>query len=138
MRDEKHGHPPLGVDTGHEIEHVFAQRRAERGERLVEQKHRTVAQEHPCQRDALPLAAGKFARQPPLLAGKADPRQRLRDRVAVGGSELERWRAAKPDIAAGEWQPWADGMARLAAETGAMCKLSGLLTEAGPAGQVCL
>jgi len=41
--------------------------------------------------------------------------------------------AAKPDIAAGEWQPWADGMARLAAETGAMCKLSGLLTEAGPA-----
>jgi L-fuconolactonase len=41
--------------------------------------------------------------------------------------------AAKPAIAAGEWQPWADGMARLAAETGAMCKLSGLLTEAGPA-----
>ncbi|WP_309678335.1 amidohydrolase family protein [Polaromonas sp.] len=41
--------------------------------------------------------------------------------------------AAKPDIAAAEWQPWADGMARLAAETGAMCKLSGLLTEAGPA-----
>ena len=40
--------------------------------------------------------------------------------------------AAKPAIAAGEWQPWADGMARLAAETGAMCKLSGLLTEAGP------
>lgn len=41
--------------------------------------------------------------------------------------------AAKPAIAAGEWQPWADGMARLAAETGAMCKLSGLLTEAGAA-----
>lgn len=41
--------------------------------------------------------------------------------------------AAKPDIAAGEWQPWADGMARLALETQAMCKLSGLMTEAGPA-----
>lgn len=39
---------------------------------------------------------------------------------------------AKPDIAAGEWQPWADGIARIANETQAMCKLSGLLTEAGP------
>ncbi|AYQ30554.1 MULTISPECIES: amidohydrolase [unclassified Polaromonas] len=39
---------------------------------------------------------------------------------------------AKPDIAAGEWQPWADGMARIAKETNAMCKLSGLMTEAGP------
>jgi L-fuconolactonase len=38
---------------------------------------------------------------------------------------------AKPDIAAGEWQPWADGMARIANETQAMCKLSGLMTEAG-------
>ncbi|MES2362511.1 MAG: amidohydrolase family protein [Pseudomonadota bacterium] len=41
--------------------------------------------------------------------------------------------AAKPDIARGEWQPWADGMARLALDTQAMCKLSGLMTEAGPA-----
>jgi len=39
--------------------------------------------------------------------------------------------AAKPDIAQGEWQPWADAVARIAAETGAACKLSGLLTEAG-------
>ncbi len=39
---------------------------------------------------------------------------------------------AKPGIAAGEWQPWADGIARMATETGAMCKLSGLMTEAGP------
>jgi L-fuconolactonase len=39
---------------------------------------------------------------------------------------------AKPDIAAGEWQPWADGIARIANETRAMCKLSGLMTEAGP------
>ncbi len=39
--------------------------------------------------------------------------------------------AAKPAIAAGEWQPWADGIAQLAMETGAMCKLSGLLTETG-------
>jgi len=39
---------------------------------------------------------------------------------------------AKPDIAVGEWQPWADCMARIANETQAMCKLSGLLTEAGP------
>ncbi len=39
--------------------------------------------------------------------------------------------SAKPDIARGEWQPWADAVARIAAETGAVCKLSGLLTEAG-------
>jgi L-fuconolactonase len=38
---------------------------------------------------------------------------------------------AKPDIARGEWQPWAGEMERIAAETGAFCKLSGLLTEAG-------
>lgn len=41
----------------------------------------------------------------------------------------------KPDIAAndpGAFRLWADGMARLAAETGAFCKLSGLITEAAP------
>jgi L-fuconolactonase len=38
---------------------------------------------------------------------------------------------AKPDIAAGEWQPWADGIALIANDTRAMCKLSGLMTEAG-------
>lgn len=40
--------------------------------------------------------------------------------------------AAKPDIAAGQWQPWADDMLRIAGETQAYCKLSGLMTEAGP------
>jgi L-fuconolactonase len=40
--------------------------------------------------------------------------------------------AAKPDIAASSWQPWADGLARLADATQASCKLSGLLTQAGP------
>ena len=40
--------------------------------------------------------------------------------------------AGKPDIATGQWQPWADGMARLALHTSAFCKLSGLMTEAGP------
>lgn len=40
--------------------------------------------------------------------------------------------AAKPNIAAGEWQPWADGMAQIAKHTRALCKLSGLMTEAGP------
>lgn len=39
--------------------------------------------------------------------------------------------AAKPDIAGGEWQPWANALARIAVETSAVCKLSGLLTEAG-------
>ncbi len=40
--------------------------------------------------------------------------------------------AAKPNMAADEWQPWADGIARIAAETPAFCKLSGMLNEAGP------
>jgi len=39
--------------------------------------------------------------------------------------------AAKPDIAAARWQPWADDLARIADQTQAVCKLSGLLTEAG-------
>lgn len=45
---------------------------------------------------------------------------------------------AKPDIARGidsAWQPWADGMAALAALPNVSCKLSGLLTEAGKSPQ---
>jgi L-fuconolactonase len=37
---------------------------------------------------------------------------------------------AKPDIAGGLWQPWADQMRTIARDTGAYCKLSGLVTEA--------
>ncbi len=39
---------------------------------------------------------------------------------------------AKPAIAKGEWQPWAQGIERLAQQTHVVCKVSGLLTEAGP------
>jgi L-fuconolactonase len=39
---------------------------------------------------------------------------------------------AKPDIAANRWEPWASDLVRAARETSAVCKLSGLLTEAGP------
>ncbi|HSV46661.1 MAG TPA: amidohydrolase family protein, partial [Ramlibacter sp.] len=39
---------------------------------------------------------------------------------------------AKPAIAQGQWEPWAGDLERLAQETSAACKLSGLLTEAGP------
>ncbi|MEP6996018.1 MAG: amidohydrolase family protein [Betaproteobacteria bacterium] len=38
---------------------------------------------------------------------------------------------AKPDIARGAWQPWADDLAAIARRTGAYCKLSGVVTEAG-------
>jgi len=37
---------------------------------------------------------------------------------------------AKPNIASGEWQPWADGIAAIASQTSAYCKVSGLITEA--------
>lgn len=37
---------------------------------------------------------------------------------------------AKPDIGAGEWQPWADSIATIANQTSAYCKISGLITEA--------
>ena len=39
---------------------------------------------------------------------------------------------AKPAIAGGMWQPWADDMRRIARETPVYCKLSGLVTEARP------
>jgi L-fuconolactonase len=39
--------------------------------------------------------------------------------------------AAKPDIARGAFQPWADEISQMARETNAFCKLSGLVTEAG-------
>ena len=38
--------------------------------------------------------------------------------------------AAKPPIAAGEWEPWASRVAELAAQENVYCKLSGLVTEA--------
>jgi L-fucono-1,5-lactonase len=38
---------------------------------------------------------------------------------------------AKPEIATGGWQPWADDVAAIAQHTWAHCKLSGLVTEAG-------
>ena len=41
--------------------------------------------------------------------------------------------AAKPDIAGGQWQDWADALARLAEQPQVCCKLSGLWTEAGRA-----
>ncbi len=38
--------------------------------------------------------------------------------------------AAKPGIAAREWEPWATSLRALAAEPNVSCKLSGLVTEA--------
>jgi L-fucono-1,5-lactonase len=39
---------------------------------------------------------------------------------------------AKPNIGQGMWEPWAAGIRKIASETGAWCKLSGLVTEANP------
>jgi len=43
---------------------------------------------------------------------------------------------AKPAIARRMWQPWADDMRRIALETRAYCKLSGLVTEARPGWEI--
>lgn len=40
---------------------------------------------------------------------------------------------AKPDIASGEWQPWAKRISLIANQTSAYCKISGLITEASDA-----
>jgi L-fuconolactonase len=40
--------------------------------------------------------------------------------------------AAKPDIANGRYDPWRVDIAAVAARPGTVCKLSGLVTEAGP------
>lgn len=39
---------------------------------------------------------------------------------------------AKPNIGTNEWEPWASQIAAIAKDTGAFCKLSGLVTEADP------
>ena len=39
---------------------------------------------------------------------------------------------AKPDMAHGAMQPWLDDLRRVATHKQVMCKLSGLITEAGP------
>lgn len=39
---------------------------------------------------------------------------------------------AKPELATGRIDPWREDMARLARDSGAFCKISGLVTEAGP------
>lgn len=43
--------------------------------------------------------------------------------------------AGKPAIGEGEWEPWASWLAELASVPHVACKLSGLLTEAAPAGR---
>ncbi|MHA1524629.1 MAG: amidohydrolase family protein [Alphaproteobacteria bacterium] len=40
--------------------------------------------------------------------------------------------ASKPDISARAFDEWADNIGRIASDTNAKCKLSGLVTEAGP------
>jgi L-fuconolactonase len=50
------------------------------------------------------------------------------DRVGTGRFVLDH--AAKPAIATGGWQPWADRLAAVAACPQVMCKVSGLVTEA--------
>ncbi|MGA1798619.1 amidohydrolase family protein [Sphingomonas sp. 4RDLI-65] len=50
--------------------------------------------------------------------------------AAVDGRRLILDHGAKPDIAGGGWQPWADAIADMAQAPSFSCKISGLVTEA--------
>jgi L-fuconolactonase len=52
---------------------------------------------------------------------------------AVDGGRFVLDHGAKPEIATGGAQPWSDLVADLARRPNVVCKLSGLVTEAGPA-----
>ena len=59
--------------------------------------------------------------------------RRFCDRVATGVSTPPRLildHGAKPDIAQGGWQPWADSIVEMAQMPSLYCKISGLVTEA--------
>jgi L-fuconolactonase len=59
--------------------------------------------------------------------------RRFCDLVAAGCSTAPRLildHGAKPDIAHGGWQPWADAIADMAQVASLYCKISGLVTEA--------
>ena len=71
MGHQHRRHPRFGMKFMHQVCHVAPKRRAERGERLVEQQYWPVAHQRARQRDALALATGQLARQPLLLAGEA-------------------------------------------------------------------
>ncbi|WP_410659713.1 amidohydrolase family protein [Amycolatopsis sp. lyj-112] len=62
--------------------------------------------------------------KPPQLAAALAAASALPDQVFV----LDH--AAKPPIASGEWQPWAEGVEALGRLENVYCKLSGLVTEA--------
>lgn len=81
--DEDHGHLALFMNVLDEVQHVVAQRRAERRKRLVQEQDRAVAHQHAGQRDALALAAGKLTRQALLLAGKPGACECLGYRFAI-------------------------------------------------------
>jgi hypothetical protein len=59
--------------------------------------------------------------------------RRFADLVGAGLAGTERLvldHGAKPDIAGGGWQPWADAIADMARVPSLRCKVSGLVTEA--------
>ena len=92
---EKHGHAPLGLHAGQKFQHVPAQGRAERAERLVEEKHGPVADQDARNRHPLPLAAGEFTRQAMVLPGKAGaidvqglPRNELADLITQMNEQM--------------------------------------------------
>ena len=67
VRDEHHRVPEPLLQVAHQVEHGALHRDVERRGDLVRDEHLRPARERPCDRDALPLAAGETARR---LAGE--------------------------------------------------------------------
>jgi predicted TIM-barrel fold metal-dependent hydrolase len=65
-----------------------------------------------------------------LVRGKAQLELVPEIAAAAGRGALVLDHGGKPDIAGGEWQPWARTIAQIAEHPGVTCKLSGLVTEA--------
>jgi len=63
-----------------------------------------------------------------VYARQADRIPEFLDRTGEGRFVLDH--GAKPDIAGGGWQPWADTIAGIARRPNIWCKISGLVTEA--------
>src|SRR4051794_31496296 len=123
-----------GPDVGGELRRL---RGLPGGERLVGVRHQVQEEKDPWWLTRPDVVAGlRDVAAAGLVYDLLVTRHQLDAAVEVTG-ELPNLRfvldhAGKPDIAAGELDPWRDSVRRLAERPNVACKLSGLVTEASP------